>query len=186
MKKQDNHLDFSGQKVFAGLDVHKKTWRTATCTINTNPTNWPVTIRKPFIENLKGYFDKHFPGAEIECAYEAGFCGFWIQKELEKIGIRTLVAHAADIPTSDKDRKQKEDKRDARKIAKALKNGEIQGIYVPGDQALSVRSVVRERYSIAKSGRRIKCQIKSHLAMYNIDIPVEMTKKHWSGPFIKW
>jgi len=186
MKKQINHLNFTGQKVFIGLDVHKKTWRAATCTNNTNPTNWPVTIRKPFVKNLKNYLDKHFPGAEFECTYEAGFSGFWIQKDLEKLGIKTLVAHAADIPTSDKERKQKEDKRDARKIAKALKNGDIQGIYVPDDHALKDRSVVRERYSIAKSARRIKCQIKSHMALYNIEITEEMTKKHWSGIFVKW
>lgn len=186
MNKQDKQLDFTGQKVFVGMDVHKQSWKVATCTEYLNPTKWPVTVRKPFVVNLKKYLDKHFRGADFVCSYEAGFSGFWIQKELEKVGIKTIVAHAADIPTSDKERKQKEDKRDARKITKALKSGHITGIYVPGDQSLLDRSVVRERYSIAKSGRRIKSQIKSHLALYNIDIPDEMTNKHWSANFINW
>lgn len=186
MQEKGNKLDFKGQKVFVGMDVHKLTWKVASCTVNTNPTKWPVTIRKPFVSNLKSHLDKHYPGAEYICAYEAGFCGFWIQKALSDIGITTIVVNAADIPTSDKERQQKDDKRDARKITKALKNGSLKGIYVPTDRSLKYRSVVRERYSIAKSGRRIKCQIKSHLALYNIEIPEEFTKKHWSRIFIKW
>ncbi len=186
MEKEGTQLDFKGQEVLVGMDVHNLTWKVATCTINTNPTKWPVTIRKPFVENLKKHLDKHYPGADFVCAYEAGFCGFWIQKALTAIGIRTIVANAADIPTSDKERQQKEDKRDARKIAKALKDGSIVGIYIPDDESLEARSVVRERYSITKSGRRIKCQIKSHLALYHIEIPEEMTQKHWSRVFIKW
>jgi hypothetical protein len=181
METQVKKLDYAGQQVFVGLDVQKKTWKVAPCTAHTNPTHWPVTIERPFVPNLKKYLDKHYPGAKFNCAYEAGFCGFWIHEAMEKNGLPTMVIHAADIPTSDKQRKQKEDKRDARKIAKTIKNGDIQGIYVPAKQALHDRSVVRERYSIAKSGRRIKSQIKSHLALYGIDIPEELTNKHWSA-----
>jgi len=154
--------------------------------MSTNPTKWPFTIGKPFVKNLKKHLDKHYPNADFECGYEAGFCGFWIQKELDKVGLKTKVAHASDIPTNDKERKQKEDKRDARKIAKGLKNGAIAGIYVPEDEALKTRNLVRERYSITKNARRIKNQIKSHLALYNIEISQDMTNKYWSKRYITW
>ena len=88
MKEQVKQLDFTGQKVFVGLDVHKKTWKVATSTAHTNPTRWAVTMRKPFVQNLRNYLDKHYPGAEFECAYESGFSGFWIQKEMEANGFR--------------------------------------------------------------------------------------------------
>jgi hypothetical protein len=29
---------------------------------------------------------KHYPGAEIKVVYEAGFCGFGIQRSLNKLG----------------------------------------------------------------------------------------------------
>jgi len=186
MQKQGSKSSFEGQKVYVGLDVHKKTWKAATCTKHTNPGPWTVTIEKPFDENLRGYLDKHFPGATFLCGYEAGFCGFWIHDALEVKGLQTKVMHAADIPTTDKERDQKEDRRDARKIAKALKNEDTEGIYVPSKLAQRDRSVVRERYSIVKSARRIKVQIKSHLALYGIEIPEEMGEKHWSRNFIKW
>ena len=186
MKSQAKQLDFTGQEIYVGMDVHKNTWRLATCTRHTKATRWPVTIQKPFVENVKKYLNKLFPGADFVCAYEAGFSGFWIKEELEKAGIQTLVAHAADIPTSDKERKHKEDKRDARKIANALKHGQIEGIYIPSQQAQLDRSIMRERYSIAKSLRRVKSQIKSHLAFFNIEICEEKLDQHWSKKYIAW
>lgn len=186
MNKQVKTLSFKNQTIYIGTDVHKNTWKVASCTAHMNPTKWPVTIKKPFVENLKIYLHKHFPDAQYICCYEAGFSGFWAQKELNKVGINTIVVNPADIPTSDKDRQQKEDKRDARKIAKALKDHSVNGIYIPEDDALRDRDLVRERYSIAKSNRRVKNQIKSHMALYNIEIPDDLVKKHWSGRFIEW
>jgi transposase len=186
MSKQVKTLSFKNQTIYVGADVHKNTWKVASCTAQMNPTKWPVTIEKPFVENLKDYLDRHFPDAQYICCYEAGFSGFWAQKALEKVGVQTIVVNAADIPTSDKERKQKEDKRDARKIAKALKDETVSGIYIPEDIALRDRDLVRERYSIAKSSRRVKSQIKSHMALYNIEIPEDFVNKHWSARFISW
>jgi transposase len=179
-------MSYQGQPVYVGLDVHKKTWKVAACTLHTNPGPWTVTIEKPFVKRLKEHLDKHYPGADILCGYEAGYCGYWIHDELTALGLKTRVLHPADIPTTDKERDQKEDRSDARKIAKALKNGDVRGVYVPCVQAQWDRSMVRERYSVVKSSRRIKVQIKSHLALYGIEIPEEMEKRHWSRNFVAW
>jgi transposase len=179
-------ISYAGQTVYVGLDVHKKTWKMAACTLHTNPGPWTITIERPFVKGLKDHLDKHYRGADILCGYEAGFCGFWIHDALQAVGLKTQVLHPADIPTTDKERDQKEDRRDARKIAKALKNGDARGIYVPCKQAQWDRSLVRERYSIVKSSRRVKVQIKSHLALYGIEIPEEMAGRHWSRNFITW
>lgn len=186
MKAQGKKCSFNGQTVYVGIDVHKKTWKVSTCTKSTSPTQWAVTIEKPFESNLQRYLQKHYPGATFVCGYEAGFCGFWIHDSLKENGLKTLVLNSADIPTTDKERDQKEDRRDARKIAKALKNEDTSGIYVPPVQAQRDRSVVRERYSISRSSRRIKTQIKSHLALYGIEIPEEMVKRCWSRKFVEW
>ncbi len=58
---------------------------------------------------------------------------------------QTIYIGIDDIPTTDKDRKQKEDKRDSRKIAKSLRNGELEGIYVPSYEMEELRSLVRYR-----------------------------------------
>ena len=36
--------------------------------------------------------------------------------------LKKIIVNPADIPTTDKDKRQKEDKRDSRKLAKSLKN----------------------------------------------------------------
>lgn len=186
MKTQGTKRTFEGKTVYVGLDVHKATWKAATCTQHTSPGPWTLTIQKPFVENLRSHLDKHFPKATFLCGYETGFCGFWIHDALKAAGLPTIVLHAADIPTSDKERDQKDDRSDARKIARALKESSARGIYVPPKQAQIDRSVVRERYSVAKCNRRVKVQIKSHLALYGIEIPEDMSEQHWSGKFIKW
>ena len=61
-------------------------------------------------------------------AYEAGFSGFWAKRKLTELGIDTIVVHPADIPTTDKDRDQKSDQRDSRKISTSLRSGELRGV----------------------------------------------------------
>jgi len=42
-----------------------------------------------------------------------------------------MVVNPADVPTKDKERADKTDRVDCRKLARGLRNGEIKGIYVP-------------------------------------------------------
>jgi hypothetical protein len=41
------------------------------------------------------------------CAREVGLCGFGIQRQLAQLQINCVVLNAADIPKSDKDKRQK-------------------------------------------------------------------------------
>ena len=184
MNFKDRKLDYSGQDIYCGIDVHKKSWKLTASTLHTNGKT--VSIERPFVENVKAYLEKKFPGGKYHTAYEAGFSGFWAQRALTKAGIDAIVVHAADIPTTDKQRDQKNDKRDSRKIATSLRSGELRGIYVPDEQSLKDRSVIRERMSIARSERRVKHQIKSYLMFEGLDIPEDLEKRYWSARFIKW
>jgi len=103
------------------------------------------------------------------------------------LGVKNIVANPADIPTTDKERKQKEDKRDSRKIARSLENGELQGIYIPGDDTLEDRAMLRLREKITGDLVRYKCRIKSLLYFHGIKFPEEFeNNSHWSKRFIKW
>ena len=86
--------NYTGKKVFLGMDVHKKTYAvTAICdgqiikrdTLRADPAM------------LVGYCKKYFVGAEIHSAYEAGFCGFHLHRYLESEGIKNIVVDAAGI-----------------------------------------------------------------------------------------
>jgi transposase len=58
---------------------------------------------------LKKHFEKNYPGASLKVVYKAGFCGFGIQRSLTEMGLSCILVNAADVPTSDKDRKRKDE-----------------------------------------------------------------------------
>jgi len=184
MQTQNYKLNFAGQNIYAGFDSHKKDW---TVTIMHENIVCKTFTQPPIPKLLASYLKKNYPGANYFSAYEASFCGFWIHKELIGLGINNIVVNPADIPTSDKERTQKEDRRDSRKIAKELSNGNLQGIYVPSNENLEDRSLVRAREKLIKDLTRNKNRVKSMLYFYGIEYPQEFIKNsHWSNKFIEW
>lgn len=184
MSSKDRQLDYTGQDIYCGLDVHKNRWRMTVCTDHVVMNS--IRIERPFVKNVHEYLVRKFPGGIYRAAYEAGFSGFWAQRRLSELGIQTIVVHPADIPTTDKERDQKNDLRDSRKISISLRSGELRGIFIPSVQSVKDRTVIRERSSVAKSERRVKHQIKSHLLFMGFEIPEDLEKRYWSARFIKW
>lgn len=185
MPKQSNKMDFTGQNIYCGIDVHNNDWKT---TILVEETFHKTFTQPPEPKVLSTYLENNFSGGTYYAAYEAGFCGFWVQKELSRLGVATIITNPADIPTTDKEKRQKEDFRDSRKIARSLKNGDLQAIYVPSDIALEDRLLIRSRYTIAKDLRRNKHRIKSFMHFYGIRLPEEFSnsKSHWTKKFMVW
>lgn len=171
--------------VYIGMDVHKKDWKV---TILTDQLSHKTFSQPPNPQVLVNYLHRNFPDSIYHSAYEAGFCGFWIHRQLKAQGINSMVVNAADIPTTQKEKLQKEDKRDSRKIARGLRNGELSPIYVPDVQRVEDRSLVRMRHLLVKDMRRYKQRIKSFLYFHGIIIPAEYERasEYWSKPFMNW
>lgn len=185
METQSNEFSFEGEKIYVGMDVHK--------------TNWKVTIlgesisHKTFSQNpdpdlLYQYLRRHFPGGEYYSAYEASFCGFWTHDRLEELGIKSIVVNPPDIPTTDKERRQKEDKRDSRKIADTLRAGKLKGIRIPSIKNRQDRILLRTRRALLKDLQRNKNRIKGFLYFNGINYPQQFKQRntHWSNVFMKW
>ncbi|KOH44905.1 IS110 family RNA-guided transposase [Sunxiuqinia dokdonensis] len=185
MKEQVKTISFEGQNIYVGIDVHLKNW---VVTVMLDHLTYKTFSQNPCAVDLANYLKRNFPGGTYYSAYEAGFCGFSAHRELEAHGITNIVLNPADIPTTDKERKQKEDRRDSRKIAKSLCNGETIGIYVPSESAIAVRDFVRYRRTLVKEITRNKCRVKSLLYFHGINIPLEMdsASKYWSAKFTQW
>lgn len=185
MQTKGTTIDFNGQNVYAGIDIHLKSWKV---TILMGDREHKTFSQDPDAEILWNYLRRNFPGANYYSAYEAGFCGYHAHRELEQFGVRNIVVNPADIPTTDKEKKQKEDKRDSRKIAKSLRNGELKGIYIPSKEMEELRGLVRYRKTLVKEISRNKNRVKSLLYFSGIQIPVALNSasKHWSGKFTHW
>jgi transposase len=182
MHTQSNKLDFTGQDIFVGFDVHLKSWKV---TIMSEKLTHKTFAQPPKPEVLYDYLVKNFPGANYHSAYEAGFCGYWIHNQLKELGVNSMVVNAADIPTTHKEKVQKEDKRDSRKIARELRKGELKAIHVPSLKTLEDRGLIRTRGTLIKEATRNKNRIKSFLYFHGIDTPVEFKDK-WSKAYLGW
>jgi transposase len=185
MKTQSNELSFKGENIYVGFDTHLKSWKV---TIMTEKLLHKTFTQPPKPELLHNYLVKHFPGGNYYTAYEAGFCGFWIHHKLKSLGVNSIVVNPGDIPTTNKERVQKEDKRDSRKIAKSLRGGDLEPIYVPSVETLEDRSLLRTRTLLVKDLTRNKNRVKSFLHFHGIEIPINYgkDKAHWSNRFIEW
>lgn len=185
MLLQRNELDFKGQNIYVGIDVHLKSW---TVTILTETQPHKTFSQPPKPEVLAGYLDKHFPNGSYHSAYEAGFSGFWAHYRLISLGINNIVINPADIPTTQKEQYHKNDPVDSRKIARSLRAGLLNPIHVLDNQTIEDRSLVRTRSVLVKDMTRFKVRIKSFLFFFGINYPekFENTKTHWSRNFIQW
>ena len=82
---QSNKLDFSGQNIYVGIDVHLKSWSVA---ILSDHSVLKRFSQSPEPEALHKYLVINYPGANYFSVYEAGFCGFWIHERLTDLGIK--------------------------------------------------------------------------------------------------
>ena len=183
MQSQSRCLDFSGETFYIGLDIHKKSW---VLSIRCNKTELKTFSMNPDPEQLNQYMKRNYPGGNYVSAYEAGYFGFWIHRKLEQFGFKNIVFHAADIPTSHKEKVSKSDSIDSRKIARELENRSLKGIYIPDEFHQQLRSLCRLRHRYVQNQTRVKNRIKGHLSSYGITIPLEKEISHWSGNFINW
>lgn len=185
MRTQGTKLNFKGETIYVGIDTHKKNWSVA---LYTDDIALKTFSQVSVPDKLVAHLQKNYPGANFICAYEAGFCGFWIQKALTSKGIHCIVVNPADIPTTNKEKEFKTDPRDCRKIAQALRNNMLTPIYIHSDKNLACRSVVRLCNDGVKHQTRLKNKIKGLINFYGIKFPDRFadSKTHWSKLFCQW
>jgi len=185
MEAQVKKIDFTNQNIYVGFDAHLKSWKV---TVMTEDIVYKTFTQPPNPEVLYNYLKNNFPGGTYHSAYEAGFCGYWIHDKLASFGIKSIVVNPADIPTTDKERVQKEDKRDSRKIARSLSSGNLTPIYIPSIKTQRDRSLLRTRAMLVKDLGRYKNRIKSFLYFYGITIDdsFKNPQSHWSNRFMSW
>jgi transposase len=181
--KQITKLHFERQKFFTGIDVHKNRW---VVTIRTNGTELGTFSMNPSPLDLYRHMRRNYPGGEYYSVYEAGFCGYWIHGELQRFGFHNIVVNPLDIPTTHKEKTNKMDSVDSRKLCRELEKGSLRGIYIPDELHQQLRSLCRLRYRVMENLTRVKNRIKSYLHIHGIEIPGRDEMSHWSGYFIQW
>ena len=130
---------------FVGMDVHKKAINVAMLVPEARqPVEWLVANEPAAIRRLAKKLVREAPG-EVRCCYEAGPCGYVLQRQLEAAaGMVCEVVAPSLIPVKPGER-IKTDRRDARKLAELLRADLLTAIRVPSADEESVRDLCRCR-----------------------------------------
>jgi transposase len=186
MRTEVTKDSFKDQSFYVGIDYHKKSWQV---TILGEQYEHKTMSQNPDPDLLASYLKRNFPGGNYHAVYEAGFSGFESCRKLNQLGVNCLVIHPADVPTSEKEKLQKTDKSDSRKLARSLRSNEFEAIHIPDPELEADRALVRQRFRLVKDIGRTKNRVKSLLFQFGIPIPDRFTAsqtRHWSKVYINW
>jgi len=156
--------DWTGQTLYAGIDLHKKKW---VISVRTRDMYLKTFVTNSDQEILLKSFRNNWPGAEIIAVYEAGCFGYHLAKFLNNNTIKTMVVAPHTIPVAP-GLFVKTDKLDSKKLALELANGSLRGIYQPTSEQLYDRGLLRKRRQLIKRKVQVQLQIKSDLQFYGI------------------
>jgi len=101
-------------------------------------------------------------GVKLRLCYEAGPCGYGIQRHLSARGHECVVVAPSLIPRRAGDR-VKTDRRDAASLARLHRAGELTAVWVPDAAHEAIRDLVRARLDAVHALRRARQQLSGFL-----------------------
>jgi transposase len=128
------------------------------------------------------YMNKLSKQFEIKACYEASFSGYSFLRKMSSWGYHCDVIAPSLIPKKKGDRR-KNDKRDAKDLARLYASGLLTPVHVPTEFEESVRSLIRCRLSFKEFEKRTKNQINSLLLAQGVKCPF---KKRWTRKYMTW
>ena len=169
---------------FVGLDAHARTIAVAVAEEAGAAEGHGVIPNDPSsIRRLVGRLGG--PGVRLVACYEAGPTGYPLHRQLESLGVECMVVAPSLVPTRSGDR-VKTDRRDALKLARLLRSGDLTSVWVPDEEHEAFRDLVRARADAKADALRAKHRLSKFLLRRGVRPPHGMrpwTERHraWLG-----
>jgi transposase len=120
---------------------------------------------------------------KLQFCYEAGPCGYVLYWQLVGLGCQIEVVAPTLIPVKAGDR-VKTDRRDAEKLARCLRAGELTAVWVPDKAHEALRDLVRARESAKKDQTRARNRLSKFLLRHGRKPSTRMTV--WRSAHVQW
>jgi transposase len=170
---------------FVGLDVHKNTIAVAVAVPGREePVYRGELANTPHkIEQWLGRLCAEFEGQLLLFCYEAGPCGYGLYRQLVAAGHACQVVAPSLIPKKAGER-VKTDRRDALKLARALRSGDLTPVWVPDAEQEAMRDLTRARDDMKGQERKARQQLNAFVLRRGHHWPSGKTR--WTRAHVNW
>ena len=167
---------------FVGLDVHKEKINVAVADEENRDVRsyGPINGNHEAVYKVLRKFISH--GKQPRVVYEAGPCGFALQRYLAQKGIDCMVVAPSLIPKPSGDR-VKTDRRDAMTLARLHRAAELSAIHIPSEQDEAIRDLSRAREDAMIAHKRARQLLLPLLLRNGIHYTGKST---WSNEHLNW
>jgi len=170
---------------YIGLDVHKETIAVAVARVGrAAPESRGEIANKPkTVANLVERLNQEFDGEVLLFCYEAGPCGYGLYRQLLALGHDCQVVAPSLIPKKPGER-IKTDRRDACKLARTLRNGDLTAVWVPDEEQEAMRDLTRARDDMKGQERKARQQLNAYVLRHGHAWPSNKTR--WTQTHYNW
>ena len=166
---------------FVGLDVHAETIAVAVAEPGGEVRSLGVIPNRA--ESLRKLTKKLGPAGGSRVCYEAGPTGYTVYWELEKLGIHCDVIAPTLVPIKAGDR-VKTDRRDAEKLARCYRAGDLTPVWVPDPAHEALRDLVRAREAAKADQLRARHRLQKFLLRRGVRAPTGI--QAWTERHLTW
>lgn len=160
---------------FVGLDVHADSIAIAVA----EPGRGEPALLATIAHDVPTLLRRLRRLGTVKCCYEAGPTGFGLHRALTGAGIDCMVVAPSLVPMRAGDR-VKTDRRDAVKLARFLRSGDLTAVHVPSASTEAMRDLERARDDARKAERVARHQLAKFLLRQGrrYDGKTTWTKQH--------
>lgn len=166
---------------FVGLDVHAETIAIAVAEPGGDVRSLGVIPNRE--DSVRKLVRKLGPVEELRFCYEAGPTGYALYWQLVRMGAKCEVVAPTLVPVKAGDR-VKTDRRDALKLARNYRAGELTPVWVPDAAHEALRDLVRAREAAKKDELRARHRLNKFLLRHGRRPP--MGVKLWTMKYLEW
>jgi transposase len=168
---------------YIGLDVHAETIAVAVAEEGRDGEVRSLGTIPNTSEAVRQLVKKLGPAENLRVCYEAGPTGYVLYWQLTQLGVACEVVAPTLIPVKTGDR-VKTDRRDAVKLARCYRAGELTAVWVPDSAHEALRDLVRAREAAMKDQLRARHRLSKFLLRHGRRPPAGV--KAWTERYLKW